>query len=132
MLQSYIFLMKIRHDSSIDFKIDLADEIAEKDFVPPGTFQILAENAIKHNKHTSEEPLLVEIFELKKEICFRNNLNEKNVLEKGTGIGLSNLSKQFDLLGATKIRIDKSDEYFSVFVPKLSFESIRPEIQRTI
>jgi hypothetical protein len=46
-----------------------------------------------------------------------NDIHEKITGEEGTGIGLTNLSKQYQLLINKEIIIRKEDNKFSVEVP---------------
>ena len=52
-----------------------------------------------------------------KELVVRNKIQKKLTSEEGTGFGLSNLSKQFQLLGEREIQIIHEENEFIVKIP---------------
>jgi LytS/YehU family sensor histidine kinase len=86
--------------------------------LPPLTIQTLVENAIKHNEISRKNPLGINILTTDNEsLIIVNDIHEKITGEEGTGIGLTNLSKQYQLLFNKEIIIRKEDNKFSVEVP---------------
>ncbi|MBS1232338.1 MAG: putative two-component system sensor protein histidine kinase, partial [Bacteroidetes bacterium] len=76
------------------------------------------ENAIKHNEISKRNPLSIDILTTDNEsLKIINDIHEKITGEEGTGIGLVNLSKQYQLLINKEIIIRKEDNKFSVEVP---------------
>jgi sensor histidine kinase YesM len=93
-LQSYYFLQKIRYGDSLTINVNIdADRL--NDFVLPLSIQILIENAIKHNEVSSEHPMLIELVTENNFLVVSNNLQKKNNLAEGTGIGLVNLKNRY-------------------------------------
>ncbi|MBN1337901.1 MAG: histidine kinase [Bacteroidales bacterium] len=87
--------------------------------LPPLTLQILAENAIKHNVVSSGNPLTIHIFFDEKEemLYVENNLLPRKDEVHSTGIGISNITKRFQLLTGRDIRVEKSVTGFRVGLP---------------
>lgn len=120
LIESYIFLMKIRFGENISFKIKISDTGKQTTYIPPNTLQLLIENAVKHNKCTPEQPLVIEIFEDDDFIYVKNNVNKKKQLGESSGIGIDNISDRYKLLKGKKIIINEDEEYFEVVLPKFS------------
>ncbi len=59
--KSFLFLQKIRFENAIDLEINV-DVSMLKCLVPPLTVQTLIENAFKHNKASSDNPLKIKIY----------------------------------------------------------------------
>lgn len=116
-LDSYIFLLKIRHEDSIsiekDFDLDL-DHFQ----VPPLSLQMLIENAVKHNNFTQEKPLVIKIYNEEDQfIVVQNILNPKKANGSSTKIGLENIRNRYDLKSDKKVIVYQSEDYFKVKLP---------------
>ncbi len=112
-LKSYEFMMKIRFGDG--FKIDNQIENGDLDKrLPQFALQLLVENAIKHNKVSKKNPLVIRISTDSEKLKVCNNLQPKTTVSGGYGLGLSNLSKRYELLKMDPIEIDKSHEEFTV------------------
>ena len=116
-MDSYIYLIKLRFDTNLSVSISLGEEYYSYK-VPPLTIQTLVENAIKHNEISKEKPLVINITTTDKaRLAVWNQIQEKITEEQGTGIGLTNLSKQFQLLLGEDISISRHDNKFRVEIP---------------
>jgi two-component system LytT family sensor kinase len=117
-IQSYLFLLKIRFEENIviDNKIDCQDDHY---FVAPAVLQMLIENAIKHNVVSKKNPLTIKLYCANGFIIVQNNLQEKQVKETSTYIGLKNIQARYRLLTDKSVLIEKSDTHFTVSVPIL-------------
>ncbi len=114
---SYMFLIKLRFDTNLVVKTYI-DEKYSGYKLPPLTIQTLVENAVKHNEISRRNPLTISIHTTNNEsLVVTNNLQEKVTREDGTGIGLTNLAKQFRLLLRKDISISKENNEFRVEVP---------------
>jgi two-component sensor histidine kinase len=79
----------------------------------------LIENAVKHNEISKSNPLQIEVLSTDDEkILVVNKIQEKLTAEEGNGIGLSNLTKLFRLLGKEITIMDDKGE-FRVEIPLL-------------
>lgn len=121
---NYLFLMKNRFDQSIIFINRIDRRFYEECIVPPSSLQTLVENAIKHNILSSTTPLIIEFSNDSQLIYVKNPLNLKRVREPATGIGLTNLSKRFELLIGTTIEVNVSDNHFCVSFPIISKDQL--------
>jgi two-component system, LytTR family, sensor kinase len=117
-IQSYLFLLKIRFEENIviDTKIDCVEDHY---FVAPAVLQMLIENAIKHNVVSKKNPLSIKLFCDKGFIVVHNNLQEKQVKEASTYVGLRNIQARYRLLTDKEVQIEKSSTHFTVRVPIL-------------
>jgi hypothetical protein len=118
--ESYLFLIKMRYDSNLDIKIEISEKFSDYR-LPPLTIQTLVENAVKHNEVSKRHPLTIIIRTTENgSLQVMNNINEKISEEDGTGIGLTNLSKQFSLLLGKEIIIRNDNYEFLVEVPLIN------------
>jgi LytS/YehU family sensor histidine kinase len=89
--------------------------------LPPLTVQTLVENAVKHNEVSKRKPLTLTIKTTESpSLIVMNTIHEKITTEEGTGIGLANLSKQFQLLLGKDISISNENNEFMVEVPLIN------------
>lgn len=116
-MHSYLYLIRMRYDTNLNVNSEI-DENLLLLRLPPLTIQTLVENAIKHNEISKRKPLRIDIVTTGKQSLFvRNNIQKKYTEESGTGLGLSNLSKQFEILIGKDIIINRTDEFFTVEIP---------------
>lgn len=121
-LDSYYFLIKIRHEEHILFNTDLSEKTKSECYLPPNTLQMLIENALKHNQFSNEEPLEISITENEDYLIVENKLKKIKQLEHTSKIGLENIKKRYELLGIKMVRIEETTDRFTVSVPKLGKE----------
>jgi len=117
--KSFLFLINMRYGSNlrVDFRIN---ESYNNHRLPPMVIQTLIENAVKHNEISRRNPLkIILMTSNRNSFIVTNTLQKKISLEPGTGIGLNNLSKQYELLCGEEIVISRSENEFSVEVPLL-------------
>jgi two-component system, LytTR family, sensor kinase len=95
--------------------VNIPDEM-RKVLIPPLSLQLLIENAVKHNKATSETPLYIAVFEANDTLIIQNNINPKPFVSYSEGLGLENLQKRFSLLVAP-IEYGEDNELFKVILP---------------
>jgi len=118
-IRSYAFLLKIRFEEMFELDISISDEDAFKYRVAPLTLQLLVENAVKHNKMSTEQPLNITVAINENLLVVRNAMHERNSTGTvaSTGIGLRNIVKRYALLTHVPIMITKADKDFIVKVP---------------
>jgi LytS/YehU family sensor histidine kinase len=116
-MESYLFLIRMRFGDNLSINTGINEDLLSLN-IPPLTIQTLVENAIKHNEISKRNPLNIDILTTDNEsLRIINDIHEKITGEEGTGIGLVNLSKQYQLLVNKEIIIRKEDNKFSVEVP---------------
>lgn len=96
-IRSYFFLQEIRYGASLSHSINLPASIMDC-FMPPLSFQIIIENAIKHNVVNASKPLHIDITFEDSCIIISNKIQAKVSRRNSTGIGLKNLKKRYALI----------------------------------
>jgi two-component system LytT family sensor kinase len=119
-LESYLFLISIRHQNSIRFTMQLNEEMIRGSMVPPATLQMLIENAIKHNRFSANEPLEILLKNEDGFLCVENNVRKKLNTETSPGIGLENIRKRYELISGQPIEILETDAVFCVKLPVIA------------
>jgi LytS/YehU family sensor histidine kinase len=118
-LESYFFLIKIRHQDYIILDINISDSTRTGNKILPHALQMLVENAVKHNIYKKDNQLIIEILEDDDNIIVRNNMNKRRLLQKSTGIGLQNIKRRYAIEGNHNVIIEEADHYFIVKLPKI-------------
>jgi len=120
LLDAYIYLVKVRYGDTLLFDISIDETTKTKGFIPHNTLQLLAENAIKHNQLTLENPLVVKIFCENNCLVMKNKIQKRINLEPSNGIGIENISHRYSLLCDKKVKILDSNDEFVVELPILN------------
>ncbi|OIN55527.1 sensor histidine kinase [Arsenicibacter rosenii] len=118
-IKSYTFLLKIRFEDSFDVRIELPDGFGDQYSIAPLTLQLLVENAVKHNRMTPKEPLLVTITANKGYLIIRNRLQPREQIETSTGVGLQNIINRYRLLTDQLVIVGEQEGAFVVKIPLL-------------
>lgn len=128
--RTYVRLLKMRFEDSIIFEIP--DKALNPDAkIVPLSLQLLLENAVKHNVVTSSKPLHIKIFEEDDYLYVTNNLQEKQVVKKSSGVGLQNIRQRYAILTRKEMQIFKTAKEFKVRLPMLSNAIAFRETQET-
>ncbi len=116
-LERYLALLQERFGEGIQVRIAPGLNGIQGS-VPPAVLQMLIENAIKHNEHTREHPLVVDISADGNGICVSN---PKRLIPKtdSTSVGLHNIVERYRLLTRKRVRIEETDGNYSVTIPLL-------------
>lgn len=120
-LHRYLALLEERFGDSI--RVRIAPEVVGLEgALPPAALQILIENAIKHNEHTAVNPLVIDVTGDARSLCVRNR---KRQIPAGdsSAIGQRNIIERYRLLTHRPVRIDTTDEYYSVTIPLIAVKS---------
>lgn len=116
-LDSYLFLIRIRHQQSIQFVAEISEKVRTKGLIPPVTLQLLIENAIKHNRFSAHDPLVIRVEHDDNFLIVSNHMRPKAHPEISSGIGLENIQNRYALIGNSNIVILKENEMFIVKLP---------------
>ncbi|MBQ4914769.1 2TM domain-containing protein [Maribacter sp. MMG018] len=117
--KTYVKLLKMRFEDSIVLDIPEKASNPEAKIVPL-SLQLLLENAVKHNIVNSVKPLHIKIYEDNGQLRVTNNLQEKQVVKKSSGVGLQNIQQRYELLSNRKMEITKTATDFTVNLPILT------------
>lgn len=116
---TYVRLLKMRFEDSLAFEIPEKSNDPEAKIVPL-SLQLLLENAVKHNIVTAAKPLHLKVVEDDGTLVVKNNLQEKQVVKKSSGVGLQNIKQRYELLTDRKVIIHKNANEFSISLPILT------------
>jgi sensor histidine kinase YesM len=114
-ITSFTYLLEIRFQGMVHFKVEVRDEDLEKQ-IPPMTVQLLVENAVKHNVASRQKPLTITISTDTQDLWVTNNLQLKENSEN-TGVGLKNIKSRYGFLTDREVEILKDEKAFTVKVP---------------
>ena len=128
--RTYVRLLKMRFEDSIVFEIPEKCSVPEAKIVPL-SLQLLLENAVKHNVVTASKPLHIKVSEKEGSLVVQNNLQEKQVVKKSSGVGLQNIRQRYNILTDREVVIDKTASDFSVSLPMLTKQVSIMEVQQT-
>ena len=115
-IRSYFHLLKTRHDTGIDLKINVDPEWLDRK-LPALTLQILVENAVKHNEISPEKPLTIHIGATENALWVTNNLQRKNARLLSNRVGLDNLRERYQLLNQSGFDVQDDGRTFTVVLP---------------
>ena len=128
-LRSYIYLIGMRYEDAI--RIDVDERLEHIDGqVPPVSFQLLVENAIKHNQLSVRQPLHIRIFQDGDYIVVENDLRPVSSELLSTGIGQQNIAERYFLLCKEKPIIEKNEHTYTVKLPIIPNEYEHPDYRR--
>ena len=109
-VEAYWHILKERFEEAIELHVSFLSDTSLLQ-IPPMTLQILIENAIKHNKTTKQNPLIITIREEGGYIVVSNKSQPKIKRLESFSVGLCNLSERYKLLFDKEIEITHGDEF---------------------
>jgi two-component system LytT family sensor kinase len=119
--KTYMKLLIMRFENSLTYS--LPDSIIDDEAkVVPLSLQLLLENTIKHNIVSDIQPLHIVIKVEGEYLTVSNNLQKKEVLQNGEGVGLKNIINRYAILTDKKVKIESDVAYFKVKIPILTKE----------
>ncbi|MCM1251166.1 MAG: histidine kinase [Alistipes sp.] len=116
--QKYVDLLRERFTDGFDVETDIPQELLHRQVVPC-SLQLLIENATKHNVVSPEQPLRVRIEARGDRLTVSNNLQLRLNLPASTGVGLSNIRRQYLDLSRRPVEVERTDTEFRVQLPLL-------------
>ncbi|OIN57980.1 sensor histidine kinase [Arsenicibacter rosenii] len=116
-IQSYLNLLKTRYGRGLITEIQVRPDHAGL-LLPPLTLQLLTENAVKHNVILANKPLVIRIkTDDDRQIIVENSLQRKTLRVESNGIGLSNITSKYKLLGSRPPVFEEDIHSFRVILP---------------
>ena len=119
--KTYMSLLQMRFEDALKFSLPESISNPELKIVPL-SLQLLLENAVKHNVITSDNPLIINIYEDNGYLVIENNINPKSSLEKSTKVGLKNINQRYSLITRQPVEIIQNHQSFKVRLPLLNQE----------
>lgn len=121
-IDAYVYLLKTRFGETVKFDMKIASEVKQLQ-LPPGSLQVLLENAIKHNGSTRKKPLQIEIFNEEDVLVIKNNLQPRLDQVESTRLGLKNIESRYSFLSGKKPEFIKTETHFIGKLPLLKVEA---------
>ncbi len=121
-LDSYNYLLQTRFNENLIIENRVSDR-TDMIMVAPASLQMLIENAIKHNVASRKQPLKIILEKQEDYIVVSNTLQEKEIEEESTKIGLSNIINRYKLLSDRPVIVNKTPTHFVVKIPVLHLEA---------
>jgi sensor histidine kinase YesM len=118
-IEDYFSLLKIRFGNAVQLNMNLEKESLNAYLVPPISLQILVENAIKHNRYDTTDPMAISIEKVDDWLVVKNQLRTKALRKPSSKIGLQNLADRYRLITGKEIQIVESETEFIVKLPVL-------------
>lgn len=115
-LDSYMYLMSMRYEDAVI--VSVSGELRNSPGrIPPVSLQLLVENALKHNRFSATQPLLVRLSVADGCVVVSNTMHPLASPTVSTGVGLSNITARYALLCNRKPRVSKADGVFTFYLP---------------
>ena len=118
-LDAYLYLIEMRYGKAVVVRIENDVRLADGS-IPPACLQLLVENAIKHNRHSVEEPLYIDIRRDGDHISVCNLVAPLfSAAEPSTGIGQKNIAERYALLSDRQMIVSFTRDTYAVKLPIL-------------
>lgn len=117
-LQRYLALLQQRFGDGIVVEIR-PDVTQRQGALPPAALQMLIENAIKHNEHTTARPLHIFVTSDEGHISVSNRKQPITTAES-TLVGLHNIAERYRLLTDQKVIISDTTDEYCVTIPLIN------------
>ena len=112
--QNYLEMQKMRFTDALEWEIQINNPEMLKCSIPTFSLQPLAENAIKHNSFTKQQPLRIKIEQKEAYISVSNTMSLKEPSETSLKSGLANLAERCLIWSGNEIMISNDGITFSV------------------
>lgn len=116
--ERYMSLLSVRFEDSIVYNRPAVLKNPEAKVVPL-SLQLLLENTVKHNQVMPSRKLTISIIEENDYLWISNNLQPKESLKTGTGLGLQNIRERYAVFTRNPVKIEKTNSCFRVGIPLL-------------
>ncbi|WNJ17287.1 histidine kinase [Pontibacter sp. G13] len=120
-IDAYVFMLRQRFRDQMQIEMDIPPA-ANRKMIPPMAVQMLVENAIKHNKASDKQPLLIRMYVEDGYLIVQNTYRPLAKKPAGANSGLDNLRKRYGYLSSRDIEILPIEDYFTVKIPLLEIE----------
>lgn len=117
LLRSYLYIQQKRFGAALVISIDVPEAVQLSTYIPPLVLQLLAENAVKHNSISYDNPLELRIYVDGDYLVVVNNMIQKFTKEESEGLGLQNIESRYKLFASKEVIYGKADNLFEVKLP---------------
>lgn len=114
-VKAYYYLLQVRYEQHLTLEINLPKNLFNT-LIPPMTLQLLVENAVKHNKISKEQPLLIYLSAQDNTRIMVSNSKTTTEKTESFQIGLNNIINRYQFFTPEKVQI-KNETRFSVVLP---------------
>ena len=114
-VKAYYYLLQARYEQHLTLEINLPKNLFNT-LIPPMTLQLLVENAVKHNKISKEQPLLIYISAQDNTQIIVSNSKTTSTKAESLQIGLNNIVNRYQFFTTGKVLV-KNETRFSVTLP---------------
>jgi len=116
-VKAYYYLLQVRYEQNLTLEINLPKNLYNT-FIPPMTLQLLVENAVKHNRISREQPLLIYISAQDNTRILVSNSKTTSEKSESFQIGLTNIVSRYQFFTTEKVVV-KNETRFMVILPVL-------------
>jgi LytS/YehU family sensor histidine kinase len=116
LVDTYFFLEQRRFGDRIALRTH-ATQAALSAEVPPLTVQLLVENALKHNRATDDEPLVITIEASADTLTVTNPFRPRDTSAKSTGFGIDSIRQRFAAITSRSVAIGPENGNFVARLP---------------
>lgn len=113
-LEDYRVLLGLRFGDAIRFEV--AIDTGDQPRCIPMALQLLVENAVKHNRFDTREPMIIEVRRQGAELVVENPRRPRHDVE-GEGFGLAHLRERVEAAMGTALRVEAREDRFVVRLP---------------
>jgi hypothetical protein len=117
-LEAYLFLFSKRLGQQLRVTVEVPEAVSAY-LIPTLSLQMLAENAIKHNKATHASPLQIAVFAREKAWLVVQNTYQPRQAESAPppGTGLENIRNRYAFFSEQKVEVSCDGKHFTVSIP---------------
>ena len=117
--QNYFYLIETRFENDYDFEI-IELEKPKVHYLPNGSLLTVLENVVKHNTAFEGQTITTKIVIERKSVRIVNSVLRKDGKVESMGTGLKNLNKRYELLSDHKVKIEETENSFTIILPLLN------------
>lgn len=117
--RNYFYLLETRFGNDYSFDI-IEKEKPKANYLPNGALLTVLENVVKHNKALDGNTICTAISIRRNSVKIVNSINKKESGEKSMGTGLISLNKRYQLLSDKKIKMEETEQNFTIWLPLLN------------
>ncbi len=116
LVDTYFFLEQRRFGERIRLETRVTERSLRAE-VPPLTVQLLVENALKHNRATDPEPLIITITTDGDTLTVTNPFRPREAAARSTGFGIDSIRQRFAAITPRTVSISRENDNFVARLP---------------